>query len=959
MLWTLFFLIIILLLLSRGGSAGPSKPSNPSLPSDVTRATEQLNADWVKFILSYKKVAQSKSDKNIIKQMLDDLRRQGLHIDESTSGTVVRVAAATDRPAFTTIPAVPPKQPVQLDNVSILLYFGAFLFVASVGLFVAFSGLSGVLRTSAVALVALIMYGAGLWLHANKPKLEQAGLAFVGIGLASAPFVGLAAYSFIFDQTHGSAVWFATSVGCMAMYLHALLRLRKPLLSYLLIFTMLSLVESGVSIASAPIFYFSLGLAATGLILSVMSHYKGFDQPLQDASSNSSKIFVPLAVLASAILAGSEGTWQLGASLLLAAGYYASEFWYGKPIERAGNAIAAQVAAVAAVTDLAYSIRDDFQWAVLALVMCNILQLVVLMARGRMGSKLWTNFSSIILVGGALAAVVAVDDTRTLFASVASLALTSLVIWRMQARPEAYMIGMLAWMLLSVVIGQRLISPALTISQQVMLSGAFLLMQWLVAFPARPNASPLQANAIDIMYILSSGGVVWAALAASPSVAFGVCLAVAASMVGFAERLRSRDWAAVAGIVAAAPLIVTHDDDKLFLLTLCLALLANVALALRYRSEFTRWLSTGLWLLLPFACGNGGLGHWSVTEYAWAYLVSMLGLVLSRAVARGVVFMSSKAPLDSFTRSASSSYVVGYVLAGAIAIGASLFTDNSRLHTSIILGAIGLVVWLLAVRIEKRHELLTLLPLIAQGLLLSILRIDSDDHAFDVYLLASTLLASVWYAALLPIIVGTKSSSIAAISMRDGAMFAALVTPLSFAVAGQTKMMMPIGLLVFGVMVYDRVRYSSQANREWAGVIGLLAVWWFMDYLGVTNIQAYAHVLAALFAGYAYWRSRRSETAVVDQYLLAMLATATVPLVLQALFGTAGDLYGWWLLLEQVLFMLLGMSINKSFVTRWGLYVALGAVLYQLRNLGWAALTVLALFLIGLAIYRLQNQDKK
>ncbi len=948
-----------MILLLRSASAGPTKPSSPGLPSDVTRATDQLNADWVKFILSYKKLAQTKADKNIIKQMLDDLRSQGLQIDESATGPVVRTAAATERPAFTTIPAVPQRQPAQLDNVSILLYFGAFLFVASVGLFVAFSGLSGVLRTFAVALVALIMYGAGLWLHANKPKLEQAGLAFVGIGLASAPFVGLAAYSFMFDQTHGSVVWFATSVGCMAMYLHALLRLRKPLLNYLLIFTMLSLVESGVSIASAPIFYFSLGLAATGLILSVMSHYKGFDQPLQDASSSSSKIFVPLAVLASVILAGSEGTWQLGASLLLAAGFYASEFWYGKTAERAGNAIAAQVAVVAAVVDLAYSVREEFMWAVMALVVCNLLQLVVLLLKGRAGSKLWTNFANIILIGGVVAVVAAVDDTKVLFASVASLTATSLVIWRVQVRPGAYALGMLAWMLLSVVIGQHLVSPGFSLSKQVMLSGAFLLAQWLVAFPIRATASPLQANAIDILYVLSSGAVVWAALAASPSVAFGVCLAVAASMVGFAERLRSRDWAAVAGAVVTAPLVVTHGDDRLFLLTLCLALLANVALALRYRSEFTRWLSTGLWLLLPYACGNGGLGHWSETEYAWAYLGSMLGLVLSRAVARGVVFMSSKAPLDSFTRSASLSYVVGYMLAGAIAVGSSLFSDNSRLHTSLILGVIGLVAWLLAVRIEKRHELLALLPFIAQGVLLSALRIDSANRSFDMYLLASTILASAWYAGLLPAVIGAKSKSVAAISMRDGAMFGALVTPLSFMAAGETKLMMPIGLLAFGVMVYDRVRRNSQASREWAGVIGLLAVWWLMDYLGVTDIQAYAHVLAAMFAIYAYWRAKRSETAIVDQYLLAMLVTATVPLVLQALFGTAGDLYGWWLLLEQILFMLLGMGINKPLVTRWGLYVALGAVLYQLRNLGWAALTVLALFLIGLAIYRLQNQDKK
>jgi hypothetical protein len=88
-----------------------------------------------------------------------------------------------------------------------------------------------------------------------------------------------------------------------------------------------------------------------------------------------------------------------------------------------------------------------------------------------------------------------------------------------------------------------------------------------------------------------------------------------------------------------------------------------------------------------------------------------------------------------------------------------------------------------------------------------------------------------------------------------------------------------------------------------------------------------------------------------------MLVTATVPLTLQAVGSPAGGLYGWWLLLEQVGFIILGMSIAKKFVTKWGLYTAVGAVLYQLRDLGWAALTVLALFLIGLAVYKIQKNN--
>jgi hypothetical protein len=51
------------------------------------------------------------------------------------------------------------------------------------------------------------------------------------------------------------------------------------------------------------------------------------------------------------------------------------------------------------------------------------------------------------------------------------------------------------------------------------------------------------------------------------------------------------------------------------------------------------------------------------------------------------------------------------------------------------------------------------------------------------------------------------------------------------------------------------------------------------------------------------------------------------------------------------------MSIERRFVVRWGLYVAVGAVLYQLRGLGYAALAFLALFLIGLAVYKLQKYN--
>jgi hypothetical protein len=195
--------------------------------------------------------------------------------------------------------------------------------------------------------------------------------------------------------------------------------------------------------------------------------------------------------------------------------------------------------------------------------------------------------------------------------------------------------------------------------------------------------------------------------------------------------------------------------------------------------------------------------------------------------------------------------------------------------------------------------------------------------------------------------------------LRQGALMAVFVAPAARLFTGQTYWPMPLGLLIAGALLYYYIRATTQEYREMVGGVIVMAIYWFMGFWGIHAIQAYTHVLVALFGLYAYWRHIRGEIAQSDQYLMIMLATATVPLAIQAIGGQAGGLYGWWLLLEQVLFMLIGMAIGKRFVTMWGLYVAVGAVLYQLRNLGWAALTFLAVFLIGLAVYRLQKYTNK
>ena len=88
-----------------------------------------------------------------------------------------------------------------------------------------------------------------------------------------------------------------------------------------------------------------------------------------------------------------------------------------------------------------------------------------------------------------------------------------------------------------------------------------------------------------------------------------------------------------------------------------------------------------------------------------------------------------------------------------------------------------------------------------------------------------------------------------------------------------------------------------------------------------------------------------------------------MPLALQALAGESGGSYGLLLIVQQAGFMVVGAITNQKFLLKGGMWVALAAILYQLRGLGWAFLSLLAVVLIGLAIYRLQkhedNQTKK
>lgn len=968
----ILLLIIVIVVIWSLVKQKPTATSN-----NHVQELEQRNIDWAKFIASYKSKVNIKSQKDLIDTMISDIKAKGLPVDKFPSYTssaidlsdgiegaptpeVHKLSSEGSAPkVFATSAQVtkPKIDSVPLDNSTLLLYFGAFLFVASVGLFVSFAQANGILRTSAVALVTLVLYSGGIWLYQNKPKLKPAGLAFSGIGIATMPLVGLAAYNYVFVN-QAREVWFLTSIVSMILYAHALIKLRKPLINYIFIFTFLSLFESGVSITNAPIYYFGWAMALVGICLQIISKWKGFWPELQESSRNSGQLFLPLAIIVSMVLVPQQGFGQLGISLLLASLFYALEAWRTNDTYRSNNFLVSHITLLAGMSCLVYSFTGNVNSVGVLLVGLNFVQIPALWYL-KSNTDVGQNYGNVLILSAVASIVFALSSPNLVFGSVFAFVIIGLIIWLRQKRADAYGLTVVAWMSLPIIYSQYVANPKLNIKQQAGLLIGSLMIQLVVMFVhGFKDKLSEWVHTARAMYLISSLMVLINALLVGSNTTFLVSIVVAIATLALAFVDDKDSWSTVGGVLITTPLIIAWVRPDLFLGALIVSLLYNIGLTLWTRQETNRWLSTCLWLLLPIGFGHiNFIANWRVENYAWAYIVAMFGLIFSRSIARGSVFLSTHVPMASYVKSASQSYVAGYIFAATLAVVLSFNSSNSQLHTTFIGLVLLSVVMFLSRYVEKRTDILVAIPVLAQFTAWSAIRPTLETGLYS-FLLISSGISIVGYLIVRLLSIDEKTYKKYK-GVLNASLWCAFIAPFSILFVGLTIWPMPVGLLIAGYLLYDYLSDTTQNNREFSGGVIVAGFMWLLYYFGVREFQAYSHITAMLFAGYAFWRTQRKETVNADNYLMLMLASATFPLVIQALAGEAGGLYGWWLLLEEIGFMLLGMALNKPIVIKWGLYVALGAVLYQLRNLAWAALTVLAAFLIGLAVFQLQKHSDK
>lgn len=934
------------------------KNANNSTGFSITdqRTPQDINRDqlWNDYVESFTVVAKTEREKLLLATILRGGRPEDIgpiHAQKSVATAESELIEAKPAHTQASVEPITPVYKQPLDGTLLLLYFGAFLFVASAGLFVAFGGFSGAVRTLLVLLTTAVMYGGGFNLYSRNKRLEPAGIAFVAIGMAIAPLVGVAVYHYMASGLHPALIWLGTSVLCLAMYANALKKLQTTFISYLFIFSFISLFESAIAVVNGSVQYYIWSLILVGMGLRILRVFRE-SEDLKESSAISAQIIIPLSTLVSLYLVSARGVGQLSVSLLLAAIYYSMEAFrdrQNKPL----FAAVSQVLYLVAIATGVFAISAhglSVAIALMAAVAAQLAIICVLPARGEVSQ----NFASIAFISVMPSVLLAYPNGAAMSAALASIVAAGLVVAVKQTRVDAFGAGSFALIILPYVVGQSAILPHLNALQQTEISAVPVLAlltikRWLHSKAAGSEwqvtgaVAYVGAGILCLAPVWGVGG--WTGLVST--------LIFATSVVWVASYTKLNFWWAASGAIVAVPIVseLGHIDGRVFSVAALAALFVNLIITLICRAEFNRWAVTILMLLVPIAFGAGGLGFkWSAVAYAYAYFMATLALILCRSIARGVLLASSKIPVVSFYRSASLSYVTGYIVAAAIAILVSLAASRSVVHTTVLLSLLLATTVLLSLKVEKNKEILGFIPIFAQAILASAIRPSTGIAASNAVIFASSSLALLSYGLAVNLRDYLGKSAEAVRGIAWGTIYIPILFGFFYEASAPA---IPLALMAAGGLTLYHYWHHKQSEREVSGGVIVFALLWLLSSLGIHNLQADTHIIALTFGVYAYWRHTLGDRKNSDAYLYWMFGVATVPLVLQALGGRAGDLYGWWLLLEQVGFMILGISIKHRLLTMWGLYVAIGAVLYQLRHLGWAALSFLALFIIAIAIRRL------
>lgn len=954
-LWWIWLPLLIWFLISRNKKKSTNNPNGD--PKDLL---------WHNYILSFKEVVKSKAEKNLLDAILTR-KTAGQLYEKSSSEAKLTPQQLTAKKAFTAEPVFAetekpyeskvPSEP--FDGTLLLLYFGAFLLIASAGLFVAIGNLDGTVRTVVLAITTALLYMGGLWIYRTKKKLAQAGISFMGAGMMIAPLIGVAWYNLVAEQTNGAAIWVVTSIVCLILYIHAYSVIKNSFMAYLLIGSFVSSVESAVLAVALPTYVFAWTAILASLSLQFIGLWRGQSKTLLSASDTSARLLVPLSIFSSLLLLPDHGSAQLGITLLLAGGYYALLAWQ-RPGKTTEYSTASQLALISALSNITYNIQESFKSVAVLLGIITVVY-ILLISITKVSAVRRFNFIAIGALTSLGSIILSLPNAWPLLIYTTVGILLSVVIWLKITSKTALAVGGLLLLATPYLLGQNALTPHVSALEQLLL--AFIPVLILGALTILTCKNKLFSGDYDVstmLFISSTALVVIVAWIAgfTPLLITCILLALGYAVVQYVSKMS--DWWVFSGFIVLVPiayaLIEYGIDDVAFSMAVVFGLLVNIAISLITRERAIRWLVVICILLTPLAIGGGGIGiHWEEAGYAGGYLLAMAGCVLARAIARGKLLVSSKVPISSYGKDASQAFVIGYILSAILATIISLMDDNSQIVSTLVLAVISAALVYIAYFVESNNRALLLLPLLLQGMLFSALRPElSDADSIALTALLSSGLAVITYIL---ISATTKMSSDIKALMLVTCVATSYIGPSLVLLGADVSSIIPLSLTVAGILTVYHNRSASKDILELSLFVIVASIHWFLYLIGIDNVIVQAQILALFIAGLAYWRFTLKDKISTQNHIITMFAVATVPMVIKALISNDGVDYGVILIIQQISFMVIGILLNQRFLLKAGLWVALGSILYQLRGLGWAFLAIIAVILIGIAVYRLQKHE--
>lgn len=379
------------------------------------------------------------------------------------------------------------------------------------------------------------------------------------------------------------------------------------------------------------------------------------------------------------------------------------------------------------------------------------------------------------------------------------------------------------------------------------------------------------------------------------------------------------------------------NEVILIALTLSLVILVSVAYALRSAI----WLCAAFVPLLAMPLAASSTIDGGLSALTLSIIYSSIGV--SALAVRYIVANRAK----DLQQSVSILYVAALVMGWVFAV-------NHGIQFGALILAVDMVLVAIASFIEREPNMF---GVAYGGLFVAVtMALSTNDTNFGLYL-------SIAYAVLSLSAFGIAQlspGSLRAQLIQRIAPFGMYAASLSaFFTATASSNVPPALLIVAAAMLWFQSRKRAEVELESAAYISIsAAVSWVLINLGIKELLVFTHLWAVTFALMYMWRNDANDKANADNFLLLSLVSLSVPFGLQTL-GNSGTARGWLFVIEHLGLMLLGMTIKNDKVMKWGLVVAVGGVIFQLRDLTFLLLGALGLTVIGIAIWLLNREGKK